>query len=242
MTSNPLLSKGFTQETILEGRPMTIQNTANKTIILLGIVAIVAYFSWGICASGYSDKAYLLLIGSAIAGFVLALITAFNPKASPITAPAYAVCEGLLVGAVSYAYGKAFNGIVFDAIAISILTLFVMLFLYKARIIQATEKFRKVILISTFAIAIFYLAGFIGSLLGHPMTIFDGGIVGIIVSLVICAIAALNFVIDFDIIEQGEKNMYPSYFEWYGAFGILVTLIWLYFEVLRLLAQLNSRD
>ena len=117
-----------------------------------------------------------------------------------------------------------------------------MLFLYKAKIIQATPTFRKVIFISTIAIAIFYLAGFIGALMGHPMTIFNGSMIGIGVSLLICVIAAFNFVIDFDFIEKGEQNNLPDYFEWYGGFALLVTLVWLYLEVLRLLAQLNQRD
>ena len=117
-----------------------------------------------------------------------------------------------------------------------------MLFLYKAKILRATETFKKVIFISTAAVAIFYLAGFIGALMGHPMTIFNGGAMGIGVSLLICAIAAFNFIIDFEFFELGEKSMLPEYYEWYCGFALLVTLVWLYLEVLRLLAQLNRRD
>jgi uncharacterized YccA/Bax inhibitor family protein len=117
-----------------------------------------------------------------------------------------------------------------------------MLFLYISKIIQTTPIFKKVIFTSTVAIGIFYIAGFIGAHMGHPMTIFNGGIVGIVISFLICAVAAFNFITDFEFIEQGEKRMLPSYFEWYGGFALLVTLVWLYLEVLRLLAQLNSRD
>ncbi len=243
MTSNPMLRPSVIENTQqLDAKPMTISGAINKTLILLTIVVVCAVLSWGLCAQGLTDKANVLLIGSAIGGLVLAIITSFNPTTSNITAPAYAICEGLAVGVISYAYGAMFDGIVFQAVGITILALFTMLFLYKSKAIQATPTFRKVILISTFAIMIFYLIGFIGSLIGHPMTIFNGSLLGIGVSVAICIIAALNFVLDFDFIEQGSRNLAPSYLEWYGAFGLLVTLIWLYFEVLRLLAQLNQRD
>lgn len=242
MSSNPMIKSNIAENVILEGRPMTISGAINKTAILLGIVVLVAYYAWTICASGYSDKANLFLIGGSIAGLILAIVASFNPKSAPLTAPAYAVCEGLVVGTISYAYGSMFSGIVQNALGITIIALFAMLFLYKTRIIQATPTFRKVIFTSTVAIAIFYLVGFIGALLGHPMTIFNGGLLGIVVSILICAIAAFNFIIDFDFIEQGERNLLPSYFEWYGGFALLVTLVWLYLEVLRLLAQLNSRN
>lgn len=242
MSGNPMINSNVVQDVVLDGRPMSISGSINKTAILLGIVVLVAYYVWTICAGGFADKANMLLIGGSVAGLILAIIASFNPKSSPITAPAYAVCEGLVVGVVSYAYGSMFDGIVFNALGITILALFAMLFLYKTGIIKATPMFRKVLFISTVAVAIFYLVGFIGALMGHPMTIFNGGLVGIGVSLLICGIAAFNFIVDFDFIEQGERNMLPSYFEWYGAFALLVTLVWLYLEVLRLLAQLNRRD
>lgn len=242
MTSNPMLSPKVIENVILDSKPMTIQGAINKTMILLGIVALSGFYTWNLCAQGFADKASLLAIVAAVAGFILALVTVFKPKSSNITAPAYAVCEGLLVGSVSFMYSALYNGIVVQAVGITLLTLFSMLFLYKTRIIQATDTFRKVVFISTVAIAIFYLAGFIGALFGHPMTIFNGSMIGIGVSLLICVIAALNFVLDFDFIERGAERNIPDYFEWYGAFSLLVTVIWLYFEVLRLLAQLNRRN
>lgn len=242
MSSNPMLKTNVAESVILEGKPMTISGAINKTGILLGIVVLVAVYAWSLCAGGYADKANMLLIRGSIAGLILAIIASFNPKSSPITAPAYAICEGFVVGVISYAYGSMFDGIVQNALGLTILALFAMLFLYKTKVIQATPTFRKVIFISTLAIAIFYLAGFIGALLGHPMTIFNGGMLGIGVSLLICAIAAFNFIMDFDFIEQGERNMLPEYFEWYGGFALLVTLVWLYLEILRLLAQMNRRN
>ncbi len=237
--SNPMFRQDVMENVILDSKPMTVSGAVNKTFILLTIVVAAAFFSWGICAKGFYDRASLLITVSAITGLILAFITAFKPRSSNITAPAYALCEGLLVGALSFAYNAAYGGIVVNAIAITLLTLFSMLFLYKTRIIQATETFRKVIFTATIAIAIFYLAGFIGALLGHPMTIFNGGMIGIVVSLVICVVAALNFILDFDFIERGSQSGMPDYFEWYGAFGLLVTVVWLYIEILRLLAQLS---
>lgn len=242
MSSNPMTKIDITEDIITQGKPMTIAGSINKTAILLGIVVLVAYYTWTLCAQGYTDKANLFLIGGSIAGLILAIVASIKPKTAPITAPAYAACEGLVVGVISYLYGSAFNGIIQNAVGITIITLLSMLFLYRTKIIQATPTFRKVIFTSTAAIAIFYFIGFIGALLGHPMTVFNGGAAGIAISIVICAIAAFNFIMDFDFIEQGEQRMLPSYFEWYGGFALLVTLVWLYLEVLRLLAQLNSRD
>lgn len=240
MTSNPMVRDSVAENVILDSVPMTIQGAVNKTLILVGIVAVVAYFTWQLCATGLSDRAYLLMIAGAIAGLILAIITSFNPKVSNITSPAYAICEGIVVGAISFAYNALYSGIVVNALIATFIALFTMLLLYKARILQATPTFRRVIITSTIAIAIFYLVGFIGALLGHPMTIFNGGIVGIVVSAVICVIAALNFILDFDFIERGNERL-PKYFEWYGGFALLVTVVWLYLEILRLLAQLNSR-
>ncbi len=241
MTSNPMVRNPQVKEVILDSAPMTASGTVNKTLLLLGIVVICAYLSWMMCAKGYTDRASLLMIASSIGGLVLAFIAFFKPKTSPITAPAYAICEGLLVGSVSFAYNSIYNGIVINAVAITLVALLSMLFLYKTRIIQATPTFRKVIVTATMAIFIFYLVGFIGALIGHPMTVFNGGLYGIGISAVICIVAALNFILDFDFIEQGDGRL-PDYFEWYGGLALLVTVIWLYFEILRLLAQLNRRN
>ncbi len=241
MTSNPLVKNSRIEETVLDSAPMTVSGSINKTMLLLGIVVICACLSWMMCAKGYTDRAYLLMIVSSIGGFILAMISFFKPKTSPITAPAYAICEGLLVGAVSFQYNALYEGIVLNAVAITLLALLSMLILYKTKVIQATEKFRKVIFVSTLAIAIFYFVGFIAALFGHPMTVFNGGIYGIGLSLVICVIAALNFILDFDFIEKGDCRL-PDYFEWYAGLSLLVTVIWLYFEILRLLAQLSRRD
>ncbi len=242
MSSNPMINSNVQENVILEGKPMTVQGAINKTLILLGIVILSGLYTWNLCAQGFSDKAGLMAIVSSIAGLILAIVASFNPKSSPITAPAYALCEGLVVGSVSFMYASLYEGIIVNAVAITLITLLSMLLLYKTKTIQATPTFRKIIFTSTIAIAIFYLAGFIGALLGHPMTIFNGSNIGIGISLLICAIAAFNFILDFDFIEQGQNRNLPEYFEWYGGFALLVTVIWLYFEILRLLAQLNRRN
>lgn len=241
MTSNPMLNQRVAENVVLDSKPMTAQGAVNKTFLLLGIVVLTGCYTWNLCAHGFSDKAGMLSVIGAIAGLILAIITGFKPQVSKITSLAYALCEGLVVGAVSFMYNAAYAGIVGQAVLATFCALFTMLFLYKAKVLQATPTFRKVIFTSTVAIMIFYLAGWIGALLGHPMTIFNGSMIGIVVSAVICVIAALNFILDFDFIEQGERNLLPSYFEWYGGFALLVTVIWLYFELLRLLAQLNNR-
>ena len=238
---NDAISLAISNTDALE-RSMTISGTVNKAAILTGIVVLVAMFMWDMCSKGFSDKATLLLSIGAISGLILAIITSFKPHIARITAPVYAICEGCVIGVVSYAYGMAFDGIVQNALMITILTLFVMLGLYKTKIIQATPTFRKVVVTSTLAIAIFYIVGIIAAFLGHPMTVFNGGLMGIGITLLFCGIAALNLILDFDFIEKGAQNNFPSYFEWYGGFTLLVTLVWLYLEMLRLLAQLQSRD
>lgn len=241
MTSNPMVRNPIVQETTLDSAPMTASGAVNKTILLIGIVVLSAIFGWYLCTKGYTDRIYSLMIASSIGGFILALIAFFKPNTSHVTAPAYALCEGILVGLVSYAYNSLYDGIIVNALCITFLALLSMLFLYKTKVIQATPTFRKVIITATFAIAIFYLVGFIAAMFGHPMTIFNGGIYGIVISSVICLIAAFNFILDFDFIEKGDGRL-PSYFEWYSGLSLLVTVIWLYFEVLRLLAQLNRRN
>ncbi len=240
MTSNPMFRENVMENVILDSKPMTVQGSINKTLFFLAVVILAGCFTWNLMAKGFSDKAMLIATVSAISGFVLALITSFKPNTAKITGSMYAVCEGLLLGSVSYTFEALYNGIVVNAVAITVTTLLSMLLLYKTKIIQATEKFRKVIFTATLGIAIYYLIAFIAGLMGHSVLPF-GTLTGIAISGFICVIAALNFIMDFDFIERGSQNMAPDYYEWYGAFGLLVTLVWFYFEILRLLAQLNSR-
>lgn len=242
MSGNPMLNPKVFENVILDAKPMTISGAINKTIILLALVIISAIGTWNICLNGFMDKASMLTMGGVISALILGIISFSNPKVSPITAPAFAICEGLAIGAISFQYARLYDGIIINAFTITILSMLTMLFLYKTKMIVATPTFKKVIVTSTIAIMIFYIAGIIGALIGHPMTIFNGSIIGIGVSLLFCVIASLNFILDFDFIENGEKNLLPDYFEWYGGLSLLITLIWLYLEVLRLLAQLSQKD
>jgi uncharacterized YccA/Bax inhibitor family protein len=182
-----------------------------------------------------------ILIG-AIAGFVVALITIFNKKVAPFTAPLYAVCEGVFLGAVSSMFEKQFPGIVFQAILLTFGTLGSLLLAYTSRLIKVTENFKLGVVAATGGVALFYLVSMIMGFFGVQMPmIYGSGLVGIGFSVVVVIIAALNLVLDFDFIEQGAEQGAPRYMEWYAAFGLVVTLVWLYLEILRLLSKLNRR-
>jgi len=243
MTSNPMLRPRAIESALELDKPMTVQGAVNKTLLFLIIAVASAAYTWIMCAKGFSVQKISVLTGvGAIMGLILAIITSLKPQAAKITGGAYAVCEGVVMGAISLMYEAAYGGIVLQAIGITLLALFSMLFLYTTGIIKATETFRKVVIVSTAAIMIYYLITFIMSWLGHPTTIFNGGLVGIGISIIFCIVASLNFILDFDFVEKGAQAGAPSYYEWYGAFALMVTVVWLYLEVLRLLAQLNRRS
>ena len=242
MTSNPMFRTEIREDALELDKPMTAQGAIAKTFLFLVIAMISGAYTWALCLKGYADKVGLLVTVSAVVGLILAFVTTFKPRTANITGSVYALCEGVVLGGVSFMYESVYNGIVLQAIGITIIALLSMLFLYSTKIIKATETFRKVVITSTMAIMIYYLITFVMSLLGHPATIFNGGLVGIGISLIFCVIACLNFILDFDFIENGANSGAPSYYEWYGAFGLMVTIVWLYLEVLRLLAQLNRRN
>ena len=223
------------------GRRMTIQGTVNRTFILLLLLLITFIYSWNQFLSS-PDSAMLLILIGAIGGFVVALITIFVPKISPVTAPAYALLEGLFLGAVSAQYEVQYGGIVFQAVLLTIGVLLSLLLAYKSGFIKVTHNFRLGVVAATGAIFIVYLISFIGSFFGFNIPhLHEATPLGIVISVVIVIIAALNLVLDFDYIENATAKRVPKYFEWYGAFGLLVTLVWLYLEILRLLAKLRNR-
>jgi uncharacterized YccA/Bax inhibitor family protein len=173
----------------------------------------------------------------------MALVTAFRPQSSAITAPIYAILEGLFLGAISAIVNAAYPGVAFQAVLLTIGTLFTMLFLYRSGRIRATPRFRRGVLMATGAVFFAYLISFLMGLFGMPIGFMhSAGPLGILINLVIIVIAALNLILDFDFIERGSKMAAPKYMEWYGAFGLMVTLIWLYIEFLRLLARFAGRD
>jgi uncharacterized YccA/Bax inhibitor family protein len=222
---------------------MTIQGTVNKTGILLVLVLITASWTWNMYLTSATPAAVMpWLWGGLIGGFIFGMVTAFKKTWAPVTAPIYALLEGLFLGALSSMMEAQFPGIVIQAVALTFGTLFALLMAYKSGLIKATENFKLGVMAATGGIALVYLAsivlGFFG--IGIPY-IHESGLIGIGFSMFVVVIAALNLVLDFDFIEAGAERGVPKYMEWYGAFGLVVTLIWLYIEILRLLAKLNSR-
>tara|TARA_B110000459_G_scaffold82806_1_gene93059 strand:+ start:227 stop:958 length:732 start_codon:yes stop_codon:yes gene_type:complete len=239
-SGNPALSKKtFENLRTTSDGVMTLDGAVNKTAISMGILLLAAYYTYSNAIMDY------ILIGF-IGGFILAIVTIFKKEWSPITVPIYAVLEGLALGGISKMYADAFEpGIVPQAIMLTLGILFALLFAYKSKIIQATENFKLGVFAATAGIGIVYLVSFLMSLFGGgALPVMDptnASMLSIGFSLFVVVIASLNLVMDFDFIEQGAANGAPKYMEWYGAFGLLVTLIWLYLEILRLLAKISSR-
>jgi len=241
---NPMMREEVYQgePVVIDANPMTISGTINKTLAMLALVGVAGLYTWQQYFAGFADKVMIMVWAGVICGFILALITAFRPQNANILAPAYAICEGFALGGISAIYEKAFGGIVGTAVVLTFLALFTMLVLYQFNVIRATDKFKKVIITATISVAVFYLISIVASLFGKPFAfMYDSSPLGIGISLVVLGIACLNFIIDFDFIERGAQTMAPKYFEWYGAFTLMVTLVWVYLEILRLLARLRDR-
>ena len=222
---------------------MTITGTINKIGIMLLLVIAAAAYTWNMVMGADPGRAGTLAMVGAIGGFVLALVTIFRPQSSAITAPIYAILEGLFLGAISAIINARYPGVAFQAVLLTIGTLFTMLFLYRSGRIRATPRFRRGVMMATGAVFFAYMISWIMSLFGMPMGFMhSAGPLGILINLAIIVIAALNLIMDFDFIEKGSQMGAPKYMEWYGAFGLMVTLIWLYIEFLRLLSRFAGRD
>ena len=220
---------------------MTLNGTVNKTGILLLCVLATASWTWS-QSQDLGAASGLMMLGL-FGGLIFAMVTVFKKEWSPVTAPIYALLEGLVLGGMSAVFNARYPGIAMQAVGLTFGTLFVLLFLYSSRIIKVTQKFRLGVFAATGGIMVFYLIEMVLGFFGiHFASLNGGGLIGIGFSLFIVAIAALNLVLDFDFIEQGVNYGAPKYMEWYGAFGIMVTLVWLYLEILRLLAKMRSRD
>jgi uncharacterized YccA/Bax inhibitor family protein len=236
-SGNPVLSKSTFSNTGIISEKMTINGTVNKTAISLLLLVGTGYLTFTTINPG-------LLIGCGIGGFIVAIITVFKKEWAPITVPIYAILEGGLLGGVSFMYNSLYDGIVTNAIFLTVGILLSLLTAYRSGYIKATENFKLGVFASTGGIAIVYLINFIMSFFGSSMGVMqidNASPMSIGFSAIVVIIAALNLVLDFDFIEEGAEKGAPKYMEWYGAFGLLVTLIWLYLEILRLLAKLNSR-
>lgn len=239
--SNPILNEKFTeQERVLQGEPMTVNGALQVTAFLTMLLFAAAAFTWSRFTLGYTDLAVMLTGGGAIVGFITALIVIFARTKALI--PVYALCEGLFLGGISATMEASYPGIVSQAVIGTFAALISMLVLYRSGIIRCSDKFRSVIFISTASIAVVYLVDIIGHFFGYSVPMINtSSTFGIVFSGVVIVIAALNLIIDFEFIEQGAQRMLPKDFEWYGAFGLMITLVWLYLEILKLLAKLQDR-
>ena len=236
-SGNPALSqKTFQDLTKTSGGVMTLDGTVNKTVLSLSLLMVAAYYT-------FTQQNLSLIWPGFIGGLVVAMVTIFKKEWAPFTVPVYAVLQGLALGGVSAIYAHEYTGIVQQAIFLTFGIFFTLLFAYKTKVIKPTENFKLGVFAATGGIALIYMISIIMGFFGGeiPM-IHDSGPVGIGFSLFVVVIASLNLVMDFDFIEEACENGAPKYMEWYGAFGLLVTLVWLYLEILRLLAKLNGRD
>jgi uncharacterized YccA/Bax inhibitor family protein len=222
---------------------MTMQGTVDKTAILLAVVVFTAIWPWRLFFESRNPELLLPWLGiGAIGGFVVAMLTIFKKTWAPATAPIYAACEGLVLGSTSALFELRYPGIVLRSVALTFGVLLTLLVAYRSGAIRATAGFRRGVIAATGAIVLVYLGSFVLGLFGVNLGFLNSSSpLGIGISLVVVGIAALNLVLDFDFIEQGAKAGAPKYMEWYGAFGLLVTLVWLYLEILRLLSKLNDR-
>ncbi len=229
---------------------MTAQGAATKTLVLLGLCAITSILSWVEMQSS-PQRALIGAMVGAVVGVIISLTLYFKQTWAPFLAPIYAACQGLFLGAISSIYatnaagtklgGATGNMIVLSAATLTFSILFAMLLAYKSGLIRATDTFKRCVIAATGGICLFFLASFLLSLFGVNLGMLRSGPIGIGISLFIVVIASLNLVLDFDFIETGEESGAPKYMEWYAAFGLMVTLVWLYLEILRLLAMLNKQ-
>lgn len=249
-SGNPTLSENKFRDTVLADvitheNAMTVKGTLNKFGFLFLMVLGTSFYSWKEFAEG-GNVAPLIWTG-AIGGLILAIVLVFKKEWSPYLAPAYALLEGLFIGAISAMYNSAFAekapNIVINAVGLTFGVAIAMYLLFSFRIIRATEKFKSIVISATIGIALFYVIVWVLRMFGYDNMPFlhEGSPMGILFSLFVVAIAALNLILDFDMIEKGSEMGAPKYMEWYGAFGLLVTIIWLYLEILRLLSKISGR-
>jgi len=239
-SGNPVLQESTFTEVSSSSRPMTLTGVVSRSIYLLVLVAIAGAIAWTQSAS-YPAVGYPLVFGGAIGGFILAIVTSFKRQWAAITAPLYAILEGLFVGGISFVLEQRFPGLVLQAVLLTFGVAFALLAAYQSRIIRPSETFKAVIFGATAAIALVYAFSFILGIFFHislPL-IHESGPIGITFSLIVTTVAALNLVLDFDLIENGIAYRAPKWMEWYSAFALTVTLVWLYIEILRLLSKLR---
>ena len=250
-SGNPTLTqkmfdKGLQMDAINQGT-MTVRGAINKFGFLLVMVIASAAYTWHLFEQGQTNLVSTLIYVGIFGGLITAVAISFKPNWAPILAPLYGLFEGLFIGAISAimnaAFAEKYPGLIMQAVGLTFGVALSMFLLYNFRIIKATEKFKSMIFTATLGIGIFYLLTMVLRLFGVNVSfMYDSSLLSIGISLFIVAIAALNLIMDFDMIEQGAERGAPKFMEWYGAFGLMVTLVWLYLEILRLLSKLGSRN
>lgn len=253
-TSNPIFGKNTFDKafsnTYTDDR-MTISGTMNKTFLILLFVLASAFFTWNRFFEAYSPanplaaissiKLYMILGG--IGGFIIAIVASFSPRISGFLTPIYAIFEGMFLGGLSAIFEAQYPGLVIKAVSLTFAVFLGMLLIYQQRIIKVTSRFRKGMIAAIFGIMLVYLVGWISSMFGAPLSFLSGGgTFGLIFSLVVTGISAFSLLLDFDFIERSAQAGAPKYMEWYGVFGLLVSLVWLYVNILRLLSIFSGRD
>ena len=243
-TANPALNANTFEVASADSssEAMSLQGTVNKASFLLLLLVAASCWTW--IQAGLNPAAVGQWIWiSLLVGFIVGLVTVFKKEWAPVTAPVYAIAEGLVLGGISAFFEKQYPGIVIQAVALTFGTLAALLFAYTSRLISVTENFKLGVVAATGGICILYLIDLVMMFFGHriPM-IHESGLLGIGFSIFVVIIAALNLVLDFDFIEKGSQTNQPKYMEWYAGFGLIVTLVWLYLEILRLLSKIRRRD
>lgn len=251
-SNNPFLgNKSFSKPTthayqqdstlISYDQEMTVSGTINKSFIMLLLLLATASVTWWLAFNGMSPMPFA--IGGAIIGLILVLVSSFKPHLSPYLAPAYALFEGLFIGGISAVFEAMYPGIVIQAVGATFVTFLVCFGLYKYNIVKVNEQFKSVVIAATLAVATYYLVSWLLAMFTSFTPVhYDNSLMSVGISVVVIIIAALNLFLDFDMIEKGAQNRQPKYMEWFGAMGLMITLVWLYIEFLRLISKLSSRD
>ena len=241
-TSNPTFRNAvFTRARPVAGEGvMTLGGTVAKTLVLFAVTIASTLYTWRQVAATDGGVLGTLLLVGALGGFVSAMVLIFNPRLAPWLAPLYAVLEGLALGGISAVYDARYNGLPAQAVSLTFAAAVGMLVLYRLGVIRATERFRAVLLTAALGLLLFYLADIVLGFFGTGMPLVNSATpAGIAFSVVACGVASLFFILDFDMVEEGVRSGAPKHLEWYGGFSILMTAVWLYLEIIRLLGKLR---
>lgn len=241
-SSNPILSSNSFQQSQTAGKELSINGVVNKCYVLFGAMLLAAMFTWNLVASGQMAQANSLMMIGGIGGFALYFVMLFKPDTARIIAPTYAVGQGLMLGGLSAIFEQMYPGLVIQAVGLTFGVFFTMLGVYQSKIIEVNDRFRMIMVTSMGGIFLIYIIGWIMSLFGASPGIFGSGPLGIGFSLFVVGIASFSLLLNFEQIDQIKRYGATKTMEWFAAFGLLVSLVWLYIELLKLLVKLRSQD